>query len=156
MFRRIGIRKTRNTDDFLGSGTKLLFTLLSLRFSDMGRERETRFLTTLTVCPSSVLNSLTQRTRGHPVDPNWSGVAQIKNCLPSSSVESQLTAFFQIPKSSDHRFRAWSYPQSHFLSVFFLFRYLWLSHPHRTRVNTCTQCVHLTNPCTKPKGSQPN
>ena len=33
----------------------------------------------------------------------------------------------------------------------FLLWHLWLSHPPRTRVNTCTQCVHLTNPCTKRK-----
>ena len=32
--------KTLETlDDFLGSGTKLLFTFLGLRFSDMRRER---------------------------------------------------------------------------------------------------------------------
>ena len=29
--------------------------------------------------------------------------------------------------------------------------HLWLSHPPRARVNSCTQCVHLTNPCTKQK-----
>ena len=38
----------------------------------------------------------------------------------------------------------------------FLLWHLWLSHTSRTHVNTCTQCVHLPNPCTKPKGSQPN
>ena len=38
----------------------------------------------------------------------------------------------------------------------FLLWNLWLSHPPWACVNTCTQCVHLTNPCTKPKGSQPN
>ena len=40
----IGIRKTRNTDDFLGSGTKLFITFLSLRFFDMRRERHNFFL----------------------------------------------------------------------------------------------------------------
>ena len=38
----------------------------------------------------------------------------------------------------------------------FLLWLLRLSHPPRVRVNTCTQCVHLTKPCIKPKGSQPN
>ena len=59
---RIGIPKARNTDDFLGSGTKLLFTFLSLRFSDM-RRRETQFFTMLTVRTLSALNSLTQTKR---------------------------------------------------------------------------------------------
>ena len=36
-----------------------------------------------------------------------------------------------------------------FLGV--LLWHLWLSHPPRARVNTCTQCVYLTNPCTKRK-----
>ena len=112
-------------------------------------ERETQFLTMLTDRPSSALNSLTQSTRGHPVCP-WYGLAQIKNRLTSSSVGSQLTAFFQIPKSSAHRFRAWrhSHPQSHPIWVFY-----------------CDICdchifprarEHLTNPCTKQGGSEPN
>ena len=42
IFIRIGIRKTRNTDDFLGSGTKLLLPSLSLGFRH--EERETQFL----------------------------------------------------------------------------------------------------------------
>ena len=29
-------------------------------------------------------------------------------------------------------------------------------HIRPARMNTCTQCVHLTNSCTKQKGSQPN
>ena len=80
-----------------------------------------------------------------------------ENQLPSSSVESRLTAFFQIPKSSARRFRTWrhSHPQSISYPVFLLW-HLWLSYPPRVRVNTCTQCVHLTNPWTKPKSSQPN
>ena len=43
MFIRIGIRKIRNTDDFLGSGTKLLLPSLSLGFSTRG-ERVKIFL----------------------------------------------------------------------------------------------------------------
>ena len=44
-------------------------------------------------------------------------------------------------------------------SISYLGILLWhllLSHPPCACVNTCTQCVHLTNPCTKLKGSQPN
>ena len=94
MFIHIGIRKTRNT----------LTTLIWFRYETFiylfefkvfrHEERETQFLTMLTVRPSSALNTLTQPTRGHPVDPNWSGLAQITNRPPSSSFESQLTVFF--------------------------------------------------------------
>ena len=35
---------------------------------------------------------------------------------------------------------------SHISYPGFLLWHLWLSHPPRTSVNTCTQCVHLTNP----------
>ena len=111
----------------------------------------------LTVRTSSALNSLTQPTRGHPVDP-WSGLAQIKNRLPSSSVESQLTAFFfksqnLLPIASGPDVIFTPRPISY---LGFLLRHLWLSHPLRARVDTSTQCMHLTNPrkvlsLTKPK-----
>ena len=39
MFIRVGIRKTRNTDDSLGSGTKLLLPSLNLGFRQEERER---------------------------------------------------------------------------------------------------------------------
>ena len=137
----------------IDSGTKLLFTFLSLRFSDMRRERHN--LSMLTVCPSSALNSLTQPTRGHP---NWSGLTQIKNRLPSSSVESQLTVFFfksQNPQPITSGHDVIHIPSLIFYLGFLLWHLL-LSHPPCICVNTYTQCVHLTNRCTKPKGSQPN
>ena len=119
-------------------------------------ERETQFLTMLTVHTLSALNSLTQPTRGHPVDP-WSGLTQIKNWLASSQSKSQLTAFFKSPNpqpiASGHDVIHIPNPISY---LGFLLWHLWLSHPPSSSVNTCTQCVHLANPCTKPKGSQPN
>ena len=68
----------------IGSGTKLLFTFLSLRLSDMRRERHNFFLCWLFL--------LTLPRVAHFLDP--------KNQLPSSRLESKLTLFFQIPKSS--------------------------------------------------------
>ena len=75
----------------IGSGTKLLFTFLSLRFFDMRRERHTIFF----LC---WLFHLTPPCAAPFVEPNWSRLGETKNRLPSSRLESQLTAFFQIPQ----------------------------------------------------------
>ena len=96
----------------------------------------------------------------HFIDPNWFRLGETKNRLPSSRLESQLfrsefksqltVFFFQIPKSS--ALWAWRHSRPRFNSYLrFLLWHLWLSHPPRARVNTCTQCVQLTNPCTKRK-----
>ena len=146
---------TRNTWRFsFGPGTKLLFTFLSWRFFDMRRERErqthththTQFLSILTFPSEST-------TWGTPPQTTGLASASSENWFASFKPKSQL-CFFQIPKSSAHRFRAWRHlrPISY---LGFLLWHLWLSHPPHVRVNTCTQCVHLTNPWTKPKGSQP-
>ena len=106
-------------------------------------------------------SQLLQQTRGtFPRPPSWSRLGETKNCLPSSSVESQLSVFFfQIPKSSAlPGMTSFTSPVISYLGLLLWHR--WLSHPPRTRVNTCAQCVHLTNPCTnrkvlsltKPKG----
>ena len=69
-------------------------------------ERETKFLTTLTVHTSSALNSLTQSMRGtFRRPPTGLASASSENQLAPSKSNSQLTVFFQIPKSSAHCFR---------------------------------------------------
>ena len=62
-------------------------------------ERETQFLSMLTF-PSD------PTTCGTPPQTTGLASASSKKQLPSSSIKSQLTVFFQIPKSSAHRFRA--------------------------------------------------
>ena len=64
MFIRVGIRKTRNTDESLGSGTKLLLPSLSLAFRH--EERETQFF--YADCSSIVSSQVTDPTnvRAHP------------------------------------------------------------------------------------------
>ena len=108
-------------------------------------ERVKQFLTMLTVRLSSALNSLTQTTHGHPVDLNWSPLAQIKNRRPSSSVESKLTIFFffQITKSSAHRFRSWrhSHPKSYSLSGFFIVTSVIVTSSPRAREHLHSMCV---------------
>ena len=85
--------------------------------------------------------------------PQTTGLASAssENWLASSKSKSQLLLFFQIPKIHS----ASGNDVIHVLDLIsylgFLLWHLWLSHPPRARVNTCAQCVHLTNPCTKRK-----
>ena len=86
-----------------------------------------------------------------------------ENRLASSKPKSQLTVFFffkyQNPQPIASVHDIIHFP-GHISSLGLLLWHLWLSHPPRARMNTCTQCVHLTNPCysrnvlslTKPKG----
>ena len=74
----IGIPKKHK----IGSGTKLIYLFEFKVFRHEERERDTQFLTMLTVCTSSALNSLTQPTRGHPVDPNWSHLGELRKSTP--------------------------------------------------------------------------
>ena len=146
-------QNTRNTWQLsFDSGTKLFIYLSEFKVFQH-EERETQFLTMLTVRTSSALDSLNQQTCGtfrRPQLVSPRRASKIDVLRPSPNLNS---LFFQVPKSSAHRFRAWrhSRPRSHLLLW-----HMWLSHPPRARVNTCSQCVHITNPCTKPKGSQHN
>ena len=85
---------------------------------------------------------------GTPTTNYWSGLGELRKSTYfvlaqistlRSEFKSQLTAFFQIPKSSARRFRLWhhSRPQSHFLSRVFIVTSLIVSsapcareHPH--------------------------
>ena len=90
----IGIRKTRNTDDSPGTGTKLLLPSLSLSFRH--EERETHFF--YANCSSVVIFQLPDSTnaRAHPAVHKLTGLAQVrKNQLTSSKSKSQLTHFIQ-------------------------------------------------------------
>ena len=88
MFICVGIRKTRNTDNSLGSGTKLLLPSLSLGFRHEERERHN--FSMLTVRPSSALNSQTQCMRAP-----CTGLAQVWkiNLLHLSSNLNSLLLF---------------------------------------------------------------
>ena len=78
--------------------------------------------------------------------------AQIRLASPRS--QSQLTDFSQI---SAHASGAWrhSHPWSHPLSGIFIVISLNDTSAPRAREHL-RPCLHLTNPCAKPKGSQPN
>ena len=93
MFIRIGIRKTRNTDDSLGSGTKLLLPSLSKGFRH--EERDTQFF--YADCSSVVSSQLTDstNTRALPAVHNWTGHTQVRkiNSLRLSSNLNSLLLF---------------------------------------------------------------
>ena len=155
MFIRIGIRKTRNTDDSLGSGTKLLLPSLSLGFRHEGREIQFFYADCWS---SSALNSLTQPTCACTLQSTtWTGFAQVRkiNSLRLSP-NLNLPLLFKFTKNpspslpsmtsftSPITFPIWCFDcdicDCHILPC--------------ERVNTCVNvCAYA---CTEPKGSKPN
>ena len=133
-------RNPKNTETittfffFFGSGTKPLFTFLSWRFFDH-EERETTipFYADFSIRP--------------PLQTNWSGLGELRKLTCFVQAQISTLFFFSNSQILSPSLRAWRHSRTRF----FLLWHLWLSHPPRARVNSCTQCVHLTNPCTKPK-----
>ena len=108
---------TRNTDDFLCSGTKLLLPSLSLGFSPRG-ERGTHNFSMLTVRPSSAFDSLTQPTNARTPQ-STNSLASPRSEKSTRFVLLQISTHCFYSKSlriPAHRFRAWrhSHPQSLF------------------------------------------
>ena len=134
MHRSPEIRETLTT---LGSsGTKLL--LPSWLWGFQHEERETQFL----LC---WLFLLTPPRGAHLVDPTGLASPRLKNQLASPRSEFQVCFFSKItqnpqPIASGHDVIHIPSPIS---NPFFLLWHLWLSHPPRTSVNTCAQCVPL-------------
>ena len=149
-------KKTRKPDDSLYTGTTLLLPSLSLGFRH--EERETHNFSMLTVRPSSAFNSLTQQTCARtPRSTNSLVSPGPKNQLASSKSKSQIIAFIQNhsdPSPSLQGMTPFTSPVLFPSGVFIVTSVIVTS--TRARMNTCTQCVHVTNPCTKPKGSKPN
>ena len=144
------LKNTKHLRLSFGSGTKLFITFLTLRFFDMRRERHNFFLCWLFhLTPPRVA----------PAANYWSGLGDLRKstCFVQAQISSNCFFFFkfQIPQliASGHDVNPVPGPISY---LGFLLWHLWLSHLPCTRVNTCTQCVHLTNQYTKPKGSQPD
>ena len=115
-------------------------------FFDMRRERETH---TIFLCWLLLHRQLsTQPTRG---------ARSAQSRLASPRSESQLTAFLKSRKSSAHASGAWRHSQP--LVTFTIWGFILASvndaSSPRAREHLCP-CLHLTNPCTEPKGSHPN
>ena len=135
MFINIGIRKARNTYDslfwFRYETFYYLFDFKVFRHE----ERETQFLSMLTFPSKST-------TCGRAAN-YWSGLGELRKS--TSFVQAQISTncfFFQIPKSSARRFRAWhhSRPLSHLLSGVFIVTSLIVTSAPRA-------CEHLYSMC---------
>ena len=141
-----GIWKTRNCFRY----ETFIYLFEFKGFSTWGKRDTISFYADFLIWPHHVR---------HPAANYWSGLGELRkiNFLPLVSNLKNLFSFFKSPNPQPI---ASGHDVIHILSPIsylgFLLWHLWLSHPPRARVNTCTQCVHLTNPCTKPKGSQPN
>ena len=142
--RNLEIRK--NTYDFLVQIRNLLLAL-SLKVLQH-KERDTHsFYSGFFICPHSPSRATPAQGFGEPakVDPSRS--------VSSSQFNSD---FFKIPKSSA-RFRCvTSFALACPVSYLRLLWHLWLTRPLCARAWTPTLMLHLSNPCTEPKGSQPN
>ena len=133
-FTCIGIRKTRNTDDSLGSGMKLLLPSWLLGFQY--EEIETQFL----LC---WLFHLTRERAAHPLIPNWT---RLSSNLNSLRLISNLS-FFQNTHESQPLASGLDVIQIPSLFPIRGFYYdICDCLIPRASVNTSTQCVHLTNP----------
>ena len=79
------------------------------------------------------------------------------NRLPSRQVSSQLTDFFKISQNPMHASGAWRHSHSlASVSHLGLFWHLLVIRPLCPRAWTPALMLRLSNPCTEPKGSQPN
>ena len=133
-------KNTRNTDDFLGSGTKLVLPSWLLGFSTWG-ERDTIF-TMLTV-------PFDPTTRSAPPRPNWTRLGSDLNLL----------LFSKYPRITAHHFQAChhSHPQFHFLfGVFIMTSVIVTSSPcEREHLRSMCSATHALSrnglSLTKPK-----
>ena len=128
-----GIWKTQNTyDSLFSSGTKIFITFLSLRFSDMRRDTFS-YYADFSIWPHHVRHSganlLVWPRRALKID-YLSLASNLKSLLFFKSPNPQPVASGHDVIHIPSPFSNWGF--------------------------YCSQCVHLTNPCTKPKGSQPN
>ena len=86
--------------------------------------------------------------------------AQSRLASPSSESQpsrseagTQLTAFLRSPNPQPTLPGMTSFTPP---GLGFLFWHLWMTHPLRARAWLLALMLHLTNPCTEPKGSHPN
>ena len=127
----------------IGSGRKLLFTFSSWRFFDMRREKHNFFLcwlfhlTPTTCSPRHKL--LVWPRRALKIDFLTQSLNLNELFFSNSKILS--TSGHDVIHIPIFLFPIWGF-------------YCDISDchvPHHAHMNTCTQCVHLTNPCTKQK-----
>ena len=130
-------KKPKKLYDFLVQVRNFFYYLWVKRFFDIRREIPS-FYADFSICPPPI-------TCGARSE-------QIRLASPRS--QSQLTNFSQISAHASGA-RRHSHPWSHLLSGIFIVTSLNDTSAPCAREHL-RSCLHLTNPCTEPKGSQPN
>ena len=128
----------------------LLFTFLSLRLLDRRWERHNFLLSWLfhlTPPRAAPFRKLLVWPRQAP---------KIDLLRPSPNLNQLFLSNSQILSPSLLGMTSFTSPVFFSYLGFFIVKSVIVPSSPRARVNICTQCLHLTNPCTKPKGSQPN
>ena len=120
------------------------------RLSTWG-ERDTIFLCWLLLhCQLS-----TQPTHGARSAQSRLASPRYESKLSRSDAGTQLTDFFQLLKSSAHTSGAWRHPRP-LVPITGIFILTSLNGTFSPRAWIPALMLHLTNPCTEPKGSHPN
>ena len=143
--RNLEIRKTRNDFSIQVRNVLLPLNLKVLRH----KEREAQsFYLGFFVCPHPI--SCGTRHKGL--------LEQAKaNRLPPRQVSSQLTDFFKISPNPPRSSGTWRHPHSVTpLPMWAIVTSLNDTSAPPARARTPVLLLHLSNPCTEPKGSQPN
>ena len=135
----------------IGSGTKLYYLELKVIRHE---ERETQSF----YADCFYIFSSQPSQRAVPVAHKVVWPCPGLNLDSRSAAGTQLTAFSQIPKSSAHASGVWRHSHS-LVSIPIWDFYFDISEWHI--LSACARehlrsCLHLTNPCTEPKGSHPN
>ena len=152
-FKCIEIPKyTRNTLRLLSSGTKLFITFELKVFRHEERETQSFYVDYFYI----VISQRNQRTAPVAHKVVWPRPAlNLDSLVRRQELNSLL--FLKSQKSSAHASDAWRH--SHPLVLFPIWGFILTSvndaSSSRAREHLLS-CLHLTNPCTEPKGSHPN
>ena len=129
--------------------TQFLLCWLSLHCSSVNSPAE------LTSLESKVSTHWPNKRAAHPVDRNWTGLAQVRISTSLAQRQKSTKCFFQkSPKFPAPRFRAWrhSHPSSFPIWGF----YFDICDCHILRARAWTVLNVCTCTCTKPNNSKPN
>ena len=141
--KNLKIRKTRN--DFSVQVRNFLLPL-SLKVLQH-QEREAQFILAFSAAPP---NTCGTRHKGRREQAKT-------NRLPPRQVSSQLTEFFKISQNPPRSSGAWCHPHSVTpLPMWAIVTSLSDTSVLPAHARTPVLMLHLSNPCTEPKGSQPN
>ena len=139
----IGILRHKTHLRLLSSGTKLYYLWVK-RFFNIRREIPS-FYADFSICP---------KPHAHP---HKASVSKQKSTFFFDG-KTQLTDFSQIPPNPPCTLPVLDVIRTPSLvsHLGFLLWHLWMTRLLRVRCEHLPSCLHLTNPCTEPKGSQPN